>query len=230
MAIFGDLEHHAFTDVAKVIRQQAGTLFLHRAYQGQTVEMLLRNDALQAMYIDGFPVTQPAKIRDVLFYLVTHQEGRYEFEEQVVQTAQPLNILLSDMMRQVAADATVQEDQLPHADTRFTADHSGGSVPASLSEKWSRIQPLLGGGASAADLAQRLPYSEHEMRVTLHQLRAVGLVTPQRAMGGNAAYQPTITPSHNAAGQSAPVTPEPAAPRPMIQGLLGSLRRLMGGR
>lgn len=231
MAIFGDLEHHAFTDVAKVIRQQSGTLFLHRAYQGQTVEMLLRNDALQAIYIDGFPVMQPTKIRDVLFYLVTHNEGRYEFEEQQVQTAQPLNLLLSDMMRQVAADATVQEDQLPHVDTRFVADSYGGSVPASLQEKWSRIQPYMGAGASAADLSQKLPYSEQEMRVTLHQLRAVGLVAPQRAMGernfGSAA-QAGAAPAARPANAAAPAA-ENAAPRSLVQNLLGSLRRLMGG-
>lgn len=232
MAIFGDLEHHAFTDVAKVIRQQSGTLFLHRAYQGQTVEMLLRSDVLQAIYLDGFPITQPAKIRDVLFYLVTHNEGRYEFEEQQIHTALPLNLLLSDMMREVAANATMQEDQLPHVDTRFVADSYGGTVPASLSDKWTRIQPLMRTGASAADLAKTLHYSEQEMRVTLHQLRAVGLVAPQRA-----SERPAAAPNAHAqtqsvgrdTGSTAAPTPEPA-PRSLVQGLLGSLRRMLGGR
>ncbi len=233
MAIFGDLAHHTFTDVAKVIRQQSGTLFLHRAYQGQTVEMLLSNDVLQAVFIDGFPVMQPVKIRDVLFYLVTHNEGRYEFEEQQVRVDQPLNLLLSDIMRQVAADATVQEDQLPHAETRFVADTYVGNVPASLQEKWSRIQPLLGAGVSAVDLSQKLPYSQQEMRVALHQLRAVGLIAPQRAMGernfGASAPQQHSQPAGQATGRSAAPAAENAAPRSLVKNLLGSLRRLMGG-
>ena len=61
---------------------QTGSLFFHQAYQGRTVELTLMQGWLRALYLDGFPVQEPARVREVLGELRIQRQGAFEFQRQ----------------------------------------------------------------------------------------------------------------------------------------------------
>lgn len=232
MAIFGDLEHHTLTDLFKILQTRPGTLFFHQAYQGRTVEMVLEGGRLNALYVDGFPVPDAAQAQATVQHL--HAQGRGAFEFQPLsQTpgagarqgarlyALPLGSLLQDPLLQA-----VPADQLPHPETRFVAQPSGAEVPAVLASGWPVLAPHLRTGASAADLARQTGQPEAELLLTLHRLRAAGLIAPLRTVALSASA-PAPTPGPSLVPSSADVA-APVAPAPLLRRLLGALRRLTG--
>ncbi|MBB5234633.1 hypothetical protein [Deinococcus budaensis] len=227
MALFGDLEHHALTDLAKVLRSQTGTLFFHEAYQSRTLELLLIRGHLRAAYLDGFPVQQPAQVRDILRELRAQGRGAFEFQKRDFPAAAPhfYDLRLAELL-EASAELLVPPDQLPHPDTRFVPTAAALPVPASLEGAWSLLAPHLLAGASGAELAARVARPEAEVLATLHRLRAADLIAPQRAAAPVAAPLTAASP---------PPTPgmdgsAPAASAPLVQRLLGALRRLTGAR
>lgn len=240
MALFGELEHHALTDLVKVLAPQTGTLFFHQAYQGRTLELTLMQGHLRAMYLDGFPVQTGAQVRDILHHLHTQGRGAFEFQRRGFPTSVsgfydlPLSDLVGDF-----GDVGVPADQLPHPETRFLAVPGLASVPDSLSSAWALLQPQLLNGASATDIAARLGLSVREVQGLLHRLRAVDLIAPQRAAALPSRPAPRETALLSPASSGAPaLEPLPAATvpaagptaAPIVQRLLGALRRLTGAR
>ncbi|AWT36171.1 hypothetical protein GCM10008956_00720 [Deinococcus arenae] len=227
MALFGDLAHHAFTDLAKVLRPQTGSLYLHEAYQGRTLELTLMRGQLLALYVDGFPVPTPTQAGDILRAVSARPQGEFEFQARVLTSAEPTLYVvpLLETLQTFTATA-VPEEQLPHPETRFQASATSAPVPASLQARWTSLAPHLRQGASAAELSRLTGQAERDLRVTLHHLRAAELVTPVRRVGVTDAHAPALpvwelTPT---AGAGA------AAPAPLISRLLGALRRLTGAR
>lgn len=258
MAIYGDLETHAFTDVMRVLRNQAGTLFLHMAYQGKTLELLLNRGQLLGLYIDGFPVQNPEQLQEI-FHTLTHQ-GRGRFEFQPGQTRnQMFDVPIDPLVRQVTSVGFIPLDQLPHPETRFTVGRAA-EVPVSLQGRWGQVAPLLAGGVSARALMDTLGLTEREARQLLYQLRAVDLIMPVRAgqpapvaapvqARASAPYAAPeavpgavpaalaalgldeLVPSGPAAAPVSVAQPASGGPveRPVLQKLLGALRRFVGG-
>ena len=227
MALFGDLAHHAFTDLAKVLRPQTGSLYLHEAYQGRTLELTLMRGQLLALYVDGFPVPTPAQAGDILRAVSARPQGEFEFQARVLTSAEPTLYVvpLLETLQTFTATA-VPEAQLPHPETRFQVSATGAPVPAALQARWASLAPHLRQGASAAELSRLTGQAERDVRVTLHHLRAAELVTPVRR--GGVADAPTpglpvweLTPAASAGA---------AAPAPLVSRLLGALRRLTGAR
>ena len=93
-------------------------------------------------------------------------------------------------------------------------------VPQTLEGCWQQLRPLLRSGASAADVAQHLPYSEREARLMLRDLRAVGLIVPQRHLAVRQQF----------AAQLRATAAQPPAPEsvgaPASSGLRATLKRL----
>lgn len=228
MAIFGDLEHHAFHDLAKVLRSQTGTLFFHEAYQGRTLELLLSQGRLQALYMDGFPVQNPMQVGEIVRQLSAQGRGAFEFQRRSAAPTTPriYDLALEELV-QASSGTVIPPEQLPHPETRFVAVPSGlRSVPPALSAVWATLQPHLEMGTSAAELARQLPRAEDELRVMLHHLRAADLIAPQRAAPLPAAASAWDAPASSpSVSPSFPAMPSPA---PVVQRLLGALRRLTG--
>lgn len=244
MALFGDLKHQMLADLAKVIHNHTGTLFFHSAYHGKTVELVLNGGHLRAMYLDGFPVDDLVRARVILQQLHTQGHGAFEFHRQALLVGdvrlydQPFAELVHELIESTPpgmAGPAIPDDQLPHPDTRFTLTAQAPPVPASLAQLWTRVRPHLAGGSSAADLAPRLGLSLHDMQTALYRLRAMDLITPQRAaVPHHVTAHPATTPQETGSltvDDLVPVTLSPSAPapRPLVQRLLGALRRFTQG-
>ncbi|MFC5849339.1 hypothetical protein [Deinococcus petrolearius] len=225
MALFGDLEHHALTDLARVLKSQTGTLYFHEAYQRRTLELTLRKGDLRAMYLDGFPVQTSEQVRDILRQLHSQGRGAFEFQRRDFPANVPgfYDLPLVELLQDFT-EASIPPDQLPHPETRFLPVTPEPTVPPSLADTWLLLQPHLASGASASELAKQVGRSEREVLGMLHRLRAVDLVAPQRA-----ATQQVTAPVAVAAtvDGSAPVA-TPSAPAALVHRLLGALRRLTG--
>lgn len=208
MAIYGDFEYHAFNDIIKVLQRHSGVLFMRTALAGRSVELHLRQGTLQAVFVDGFPVNEPLRVRDTVRQLVSGARGEYSFEAGPTecQFALPMN----ELIREALSGSAIPDQQLPHQDTRFEVVASAQSMPLpeSLRASWASLSPLLRGGASASDLASQLRVSLPEARAELYRLRAAGLIAPQRAAA------------------QAQASAQPAGP---VRRLLNALRRLTGG-
>ena len=210
MTLFGDLQHHAIADLLKVLKAQHGTLYFHQAYQGRTLELTLTSGSLRALYIDGFPVRDESEARTILRQLPAR--GAFEFQKQAAATTDPGFYAVNLQALLPGPAQAVPAEQLPHPDTRFQASGAGQPAPAGLQGGWQQVAPHRQEGRSAAELAQLTGQAVPDLQVTLHHLRAAGLITPYRAAPPPAA---------------APVRPGPAAPAPaLVQRLLGALRRL----
>ncbi|WP_026298678.1 DUF4388 domain-containing protein [Deinococcus aquatilis] len=216
MALFGDLKDHLLTDLAKILKSQSGTLFLHQAYQHRTIELNLSRGQVLSLYLDGFPVLDQAQVREILQHLQTQREGAFEFQPR------PLSVISSGFhdltlidLLQTSRDQAVLPSQLPHPDTRFMFSGLPVAVPAIVEEIWALLKPHLESGASSAELSVLVGRSEDEMQRMLYQLRALELVTPQRAGA------PT---GHRNA--DAPVVPSVSPP--LVHRFLSALRRLTG--
>lgn len=239
MAIFGDLEHHALHDLAKVLRSQTGTLFFHEAYQGRTLELILLQGRLQALFMDGFPVQNPIQVGEIVRQLRVQGRGAFEFQRRsgVVTTPRLYDLALDELAGSSPGE-TVSVEQLPHPETRFVAVSARMMpVPPALEPVLTTLWPQLQTGASAAELARRLPHSEDELRVMLHRLRAADLIAPQRATPAPVITAPWTPPVSSAPApasfQTSPLQtpaafPAVAGPAPVVQRLLGALRRLTG--
>lgn len=211
MTLFGDLQHHAIADLLKVLKTQNGTLYLHQAYQGRTLELTLSSGSLQALYIDGFPVRDESEARTVLSQLPAR--GAFEFQKQAATTDPGFYTV--NLQALLASPAQVVPDErLPHAETRFQVSASDMPVPADLHRDWLALAPYLSTASSAAELARLTGRSVPGVQQTLHHLRAAGLITPHRASQG---VQSTVAPAGS--GLTPPVSP------PLVQRLLGALRR-----
>ena len=208
MAIYGDFEYHAFNDIMKVLQRHSGILFMRTALAGRSVELHLQQGTLQAVFIDGFPVNEPLRVRDTVRQLVGGARGEYSFEAG--PTEHHFTLPMSELIREALSGSAIPEQQLPHQDTRFEIVPSAQAValPGALQASWASLSPLLQQGASASDLASRLRVSLPEARAELYRLRAAGLITPQRAAA------------------QAPASAQPAGP---VRRLLSALRRLTGG-
>lgn len=244
MALFGDLKHQTLADLAKVVHIHTGTLFFHSAYQGKTVELVLNRGHLRAMYLDGFPIEALARVRSILSQLHTQGHGAFEFHRQALLVGdvrlydQPFTELVYEVVESTLPGMpgpVVPADQLPHPDTRFTLTPQAPPVPPSLAQLWASIQPHLAQGSSAAELAPRFNLSTPDMQTALYRLRAMDLITPQRAaVPRQATTSPAVTlqgPGGSSVDNIMPVTLPSAspAPRPLMQRLLGALRRLTQG-
>lgn len=237
MALFGDLEHHALTDLAKVLRSQTGTLFFHEAYQNRTLELLLIQGQLRAAYLDGFPVQQPAQVRDMVRELHAQGRGAFEFQKRDFPAASPhfYDLRLAELLQE-SAELLIPPDQLPHPDTRFVPTPGTPPVPASLEGVWTLLGPHLLAGASGSALAGRVGRPEPEILTMLHRLRAVDLIAPQRAAAqvagplDGAASLPASAVDGGVPGEGAPSPSVPGASAPLVRRLLGALRRLTGAR
>ncbi|GAA5514001.1 hypothetical protein Dcar01_02750 [Deinococcus carri] len=227
MALFGDLEHHALTDLARVLKPQTGTLFFHEAYQGHTLELTLTHGQLRALYVDGFLVREQAQVRNILRELHLQGRGAFEFQREDFPEPLPSSYVLPLVETlQEFAGASIPLDQLPHPDTRFLPAPGRLAVPPSLAAAWALFQPHLAQGASAAELARQVGQTERDVQVALHRLRAVDLIAPLRA----ARPQPVsvslaLETPHTA--DVFPASPSPAT-APLVHRLLGALRRLAG--
>lgn len=243
MALFGDLEHHTLTDLAKVLRSQTGTLFFHEAYQHRTLELTLVQGQVHALYLDGFPVRGAAQVRDILQELQAQGRGAFEFQRREFPAAAPrLYALDLGTLLQGGREAFIPADHLPHPDTRFVLNPGAQPVPPALAEGWALLRPHLGGeaGASASELARYVGRPEADLLVTLHRLRALDLIAPQRAAAPSRHSQgpapspqppgPALeAPTPDGAGAAASALLTPAAPVALVQRLLGALKRLGGG-
>ncbi|GGO39345.1 hypothetical protein [Deinococcus humi] len=245
MALFGDLKHQTLADLAKVIHIHTGTLLFHSAYQGKTVELVLNRGHLHAMYLDGFPIQDLTQARAILHQLHVQGHGAFELHRQTLLVGdvrlydQPFADLVYDIVESTLPGMpgpVVPADQLPHPDTRFTLTPQSPPVPASLVQLWARVQPHLAQGSSAAELAPRLDLSPHDMQTALYRLRALDLITPQRAAVSRPASVAHHAPMPQGPGGSTvdditPVTLPPTSPAPrlLVQRLLGALRRFTQG-
>ncbi|MBB5235877.1 DUF4388 domain-containing protein [Deinococcus budaensis] len=229
MALFGDLEHHALSDLVRVLASQTGTLYFHEAYQGRTLELGLQAGRLRAMYLDGFPVETPEQARAVLREVQSARRGAFEFQRRVTPAASPT---LYDLpLTELLQDAAIPADQWPHPDTRFEVVPGPGVVPSALSDAWSVLQPQLLAGASGAELARRVGWAEADVLLALHRLRAAGAVAPQRAAPAPAGLAVSaLSTGHEAGAAMAPSSSASGASAPLVQRLLGALRRLTGAR
>ena len=233
MALFGDLEHHTLTDLARVLKSQTGTLFFHEAYQGRTLELTLVQGEVHALYLDGFPVQEPARVRDILRELHGQGRGAFEFQRRTFPATAPgfSAPALVDLLREFS-EAFIPVDQLPHPETRFLAAEAP-SVPASLAAEWALLQPHLVAGASASELCTRVGRPQRDVQVMLHRLRAVDLIAPYRSRAAHPqlahsaeVFQGPAALAAAPLGQS-PVAAPPAS-APLMRRLLGALRRLAG--
>ncbi|GGO36929.1 hypothetical protein [Deinococcus humi] len=245
MALFGDLKHQTLADLAKVLHRHTGTLFFHAAYQGKTVELVLNRGQLRAMYLDGFPVEALARARGILYQLHTQSHGAFEFHRQALLVGdvrfydQPFASLVHELVESASPGTTgpvIPDDQLPHPETRFVPVPHSPPVPGSLASLWTLVQPHLTGGSSAAELAPQLGLSPHDMQTVLYRLRAMDLIAPQRAAVSRpppTAHHPALPHGHGifTVDDLVPVTlpPTSPAPQPLVQRLLGALRRFTQG-
>lgn len=231
MALFGDLEHHALSDLVRVLASQTGTLYFHEAYQGRTLELSLQGGRLRAMYLDGFPVGTPTRAQELLREVQAGRRGAFEFQRRDGPALVPghYDLPLADLLQD--EDAAVPAEQLPHPDTRFGAVQGAGAVPSALSGTWAVLQPQLAFGASGSELARQVGWAEADVLAALHRLRAAGVVAPLRASPPPAMTElDTPAAPGNGAGTGAGV-PLPGVPSaPLVQRLLGALRRLTGAR
>lgn len=240
MAIYGDFEYHAFSDIIKVLQRHTGVLFMRTALQGRSVELHLKEGTLNAMFIDGFPVNEPLRVRDTVRTLVNTASGEYSFEAGPTTAA--LSLPIADLIRDVISTAHIAESQLPHHETRFEWQLHGApaSIPDSLRSSWDSVGPLLRAGGSATDLASNLRISVQEARIALYRLRAAGLITPTRAGGlfqtpAPAAYtvpNPTTSAGSGLADPRIAYGQPQAQPQQQVgpvRRLLNALRRLTGG-
>ncbi len=210
MAIFGQLEHHSLTDLAKVLRHQAGTLFLHSAYAGRSAELQLDQGILRAVYVDGFPVRDGQQLRTTLQTIARTRAGAYEFQPQPKDGVRgPLHARFEDLLIALTSTSTIPEEHLPHEDTRFVETPSTAPIPDDLRPTWQRLYPYLVTGTSARELAQLLQHDVHDLRALLYRLRAAQLIMPQRAAA------PPAPPARS------------SVPSPVLR-FLGALRRLTG--
>lgn len=216
MALFGDLQDHALTDLLKVLAVQTGTLYFHEAYQGRTLELTVTRGQLRALYLDGFPVMDGGRARDILRDLGAQGRGAFEFQRRE-HAAGALLFYDLPLAGVLDTEVAIAPEHLPHAETRFVAVPGTPPVPAPLAGTWAVLRPALETGASAADLTRQVGWSELDLRAALHRLRAADLVTPLRA---------AAVPGPVAAAEAAPA---PAVSAPLVQRLLGALRRLGGG-
>ncbi|MPY66571.1 hypothetical protein F8S09_07660 [Deinococcus sp. SDU3-2] len=216
MALFGDLQDHALPDLLKVLAVQTGTLYFHEAYQGRTLELTVTRGQLRALYLDGFPVMEAGRARGVLLELAAQGRGAFEFQRRE-HAAGALLFYELPLGSVLNTEVTAPTEHLPHPETRFVAVPGTLSVPAPLAGTWAVLRPVLERGASAADLTRQVGWSEQDLRAALYRLRAANLVAPLRA---------AAAPGPVTAVDTAPVT---AVSAPLVQRLLGALRRLGGG-
>ena len=233
MAIYGDLADHALTDLAAVLGNRSGTLFLHQVYHGRTVEMTLVQGVVRDTYLDGFPIREVQQLQDVIAQITLEREGAFEFDVKVRPVGtDTFNLPFGELVRQVALSGTVPAGQLPSAATRFV--RVPGVTQSSLTEQaeWQRLLPHLSAGASAEELALLTGQSQQAVREQLYRYRVAGLIVPRRAADGSQiapADSLTSGPSGQAtpaAVDAAPTSEHPAAP--LIHRMLGALRRLTG--
>lgn len=220
LAIYGDFEYHTFSDIIKVLQRHTGVLFMRTALSGRSVELHLQRGTLHAVFIDGFPVHEPLRVRDTIRSLVTSANGEYSFDAGDISHYFALPI--RDIIREVMSTADIPEQQLPHEETRFEVQEGAAhqTVPESLRASWGSIAPVLKNGASAIDVSSQLRISLQEARVTLYRLRTAGLIAPKRAAG---------IPSFLGGQQSSTASeasPQKSGP---VRRLLSALRRLVGG-
>lgn len=215
MALFGDLQDHALTDLLRVLAVQTGTLSFHEPYQGRTLELTVTRGQLRALHPGGLAVMDGQRARDILRGPGAQGRGAFEFQRRG-HDAGALLFYELPLAGVLDAEVTPSPEHLPHAGTRFVAVPGTPPVPAPLAGAWAVLRPALEAGASAAELTRQVGWSEHDLRVALHRLRGANLVMPLWA----AAPGPAAT--VNAA-------PTPAVPAPLVQRLPGTLRRLGGG-
>lgn len=228
MALFGNLEHQPLNELFHMLQTQTGMLYFHEAYHGRTLELTLAQGVLHALYIDGFPVQESARALSILYQLHHQSIGAFEFQRQDKLRSErtfalPLRTILRDNVHH-----TIPPDQLPHPDTRFHVVEAVQDVPQSLQHAWTQLSPHFAQSASASELAQvtRVPVSD--LQVMLYHLRAVDLIAPVRAAG--IARPTTAAPAPlPALGSPQPeLLPATPAPVPLLQRMLGALRRLTG--
>lgn len=213
MAIFGDFQDHALTDLLKVIGSRSGALFLHSAYHRRTIELSVQQGHIEAVYLDGFPVASDPQRHDIFHTLVVQREGTFEFKEHPQPQPRSPITTLNASLQAVAATALVPEEQLPHAETVYVLHNVQAAVPSSLADSWNELRPLLADGGSARQLAARTPHDEQHLRWLFYQFRASDLIASKRT-----AAPPDAAP--------APASPSPAPQ--LIHRLLGALRRFRG--
>lgn len=244
MALFGDLRHHALADLANVLHTRTGTLVFRSSYQGHTLELVLKTGQLHAIYVDGIPVETLPEARDILKRLHAQGHGAFEFRTQKLLMDdvrfydEPFARLVSEI-----AEPSVADHQLPHPETRFIRTLNPAHVPAALTPIWTILKSHLTSGRSAAELSVRLGLPQHEILLALYRLRALDVIAPQRAAIPSSAPTtftpaptiPAVRPPAVPQGQGiftvddiVPVIPVPA-PRPLVQRLLGALRRFAQG-
>lgn len=82
MALFGDLQHHALADLARVTHTFTGTPVFRSCYPGQTLELVLKTGQLRTLYLAGVPIETLPEARDVLGRLPAQGHGAFEFRPQ----------------------------------------------------------------------------------------------------------------------------------------------------
>ncbi|QLG13602.1 hypothetical protein HLB42_21935 (plasmid) [Deinococcus sp. D7000] len=240
MALFGDLQHHALVDLAKVMHRLTGTLVFRSAYHGQTLELVLKTGHLRAIYVEGRPVETLPEARDLLGRLQAQGHGAFEFRTQKLLMDnisfydQPFAQFISELAKPGVAD-----HQLPHPETRFVRTLNPIQVPAALMPSWTLLKSHLTSDRSATELSARTGLPQREILLALSQLRALDLIAPQRAaVPASTPPVPAARPPAVPSGQGlftvddiVPVTlpPTSPAPRPLVQRLLGALRRFTQG-
>ena len=210
MAISGDFDHLPFIDLTRILAHQTGTLFLRTAYAGRSVELHLDRTELRGLYVNGFPINEPARLHDILHTLITSATGTFEFQPTELSALTPhLKLPLLGLLEQHGM-AALTEAQLPHPDTRFQTVTRPPEPPAALASTWTQVHARLDQGSSAADLASSLHLPELQTRELFYRLRLAGLITPVRAAPLNTEDRPMaetklIPPTVSAAPEPSPV-------------------------
>ncbi|ADV65976.1 hypothetical protein [Deinococcus maricopensis] len=213
MSIFGELEHHAFTDLMRVLHAQSGTLYLQRSYHGRSVDLDLERGVLLHLHIDGVPVPDAASAGDVIHHLIHSGRGPFEFQARpFTPGATALALPLEPLVQDILEGVHTPERHLPHMETRFTCVSAAQATPpAHLTTVWALVQPHFVQGCSAATLAQVLGIGALEARNLTYRLRSAQLIVPLRAAD---------VPVTAGDPERAPLTP--------VRRFLNALRRLTG--
>lgn len=227
MAIYGDLADHALIDLAAVLRSRSGTLFLHQAFRGRTVEMTLDQGAVMETYLDGFPIREVQQLQDVIGQIAQEQQGAFEFDVKVKPAGpEVFGLQFGDLVRQAALSGAVPAGQLPSAATRFVLVPGVARPALTEQAEWQRLLPHMTTGASAEELSRLTGQPQEALRAQLYRYRVAGLIVPRRAIDAPVFSLPEIAP----AGLNGPSLPAHTMSEhaPLIHRMLGALRRLTG--
>ena len=185
MAVFGNLRDMPLPDLVAMLGRRSGVLEVF-GLPGKRSGYALALDGGKVLWVrEGNRLLDPVEARFTLQELFRLQEGAFEFTPGVPPAE---GMVLGWPLERLLLTLTTVEDEfqayrplLPDPKTRFQAAALEVWLEEPLWSFWERARPLLQGGASAEELANRLRLPLDEVRYYLHKLRLAGKVAPVRA-------------------------------------------------